>query len=121
MRTVLHHQIVMMRGFDNFNQFYNIFMFKSRMYFHFGLKQLQVGSSKLVQVYNFYSISFVRRIDFNPFVDHATVSLAQLVSGVIFIFADSYLALFESSVIFIASVAAEKVIILLVLLCAYLL
>lgn len=68
MRAVLHNDVVVVWSLDDFIQSHNIIMNKGSMNLNFCLKHFKVGSSELLQLYDFYGITFMRFFDFYPFV-----------------------------------------------------
>jgi hypothetical protein len=94
--TVLHNDVEVIGGLDNFVESDHVVMHQLFMNVDFGLQHLQIGASKFLELDDLDCIAFVDFLDFNPFVNLAGESFPEIVIGGIFINANFDLIVLES-------------------------
>jgi len=111
MRTVLEHQIIIVRCFDNLIQSKYVLVDQLSVYLYLCLQHLKVGTSEFFKLNHFYGVPFVNTLDLYAFIDDAGEAFAQFVLSVVLVYSHFDLALLESMQLlqsFLLSIVARR-------------
>ena len=85
MRTVLHHQVVVILCLDDLFQLGNVFMLQASMNFHFPLQEFQVVASEFIEVDHLDGVPLMQFADFHSLIDFATIAFTELILDVVLV------------------------------------